>query len=68
MTKASGEDRLCIDYRTLNAKTKRNKFPMPGINEQLDRLAGNKLFTTMDLASGYYQVPVKEEKNDIFDN
>ena len=56
-----GEDiqyRLCIDYRDLNAITKTDYFPLPNIQETIDKLSGARLFSTMDLASGYFQVPV----------
>lgn len=51
----SGELRLCIDYRALNRKTVRETYPMPLIDDQLDVLSGNQYYTTLDLASGYYQ-------------
>lgn len=58
--KKNGEKRLCIDYRSLNRKTMKDKYPMPRIEDQLDRLGGNKYFTSLDLFSGYYQVPMSE--------
>lgn len=48
--------RLCIDYRGLNAVTKRDFFPLPNLQETLDQLGQATLFTTLDLASGYWQV------------
>lgn len=59
--KKTGEYRLCIDYRALNKKTIKENYPMPLIDDQLDVLAGNTFFTTLDLASGYYQVPIREQ-------
>lgn len=59
--KKTGEYRLCIDYRALNKKTIRENYPMPLIDDQLDLLAGHKFYTTLDLASGYYQIPVRED-------
>lgn len=56
--KASGEDRLCVDYRPLNAVTVRHQYPMPIVEELLAKLAGNRFFTTLDFMSGYYQVPI----------
>lgn len=56
--KPSGEDRLCIDYRELNSNTVKAPFPMPVVDELLSSLAGYNLFTTLDLMSGYYQIPV----------
>ncbi|CAG9785319.1 unnamed protein product [Diatraea saccharalis] len=59
--KKSGDKRLCVDYRALNRKTKKEHYPLPRIEDQLDQLAGNKIFTSLDLASGYYQIPIAEE-------
>lgn len=55
--KKNGEYRMCIDYRKLNAITIKDKYPMPLIEEQIDKLGGSRYFTCLDLASGY-QVPV----------
>lgn len=58
--KKDGTIRLCVDYRQLNSKTRRDTFPLPRIEESLDALSGAKWFSTLDLASGYNQVPVAE--------
>lgn len=62
--KKSGEKRLCVDYRALNRKTVKEHFPLPRIEDQLDLLAGNTMFITLDLASGYYQIPIAEESRE----
>ncbi|WVZ64364.1 hypothetical protein U9M48_013891 [Paspalum notatum var. saurae] len=54
--KKSGEWRLCVDYRRLNAHTVKNKFPMPIIEELFEELAGATWFTTLDLRSGFHQI------------
>lgn len=59
--KKSGEIRMCVDYRRLNAVTRRDSFPLPRIEESLDAVGGAKYFSSIDLASGYYQLAVAEE-------
>ena len=54
--KKNGALRMCVDYRQLNAKVKRDSYPLPRIDESLDVLGGAKYFSTMDLASAYNQV------------
>jgi len=56
--KKDGAWRFCIDYRKLNEVTYRNAYPLPRIDATLDSLSGATLFTTLDLASGYWQVEV----------
>ncbi|KAL7841777.1 hypothetical protein SRHO_G00254680 [Serrasalmus rhombeus] len=58
--KKDGSLRMCVDYRQLNSKTRKDAFPLPRIEESLDALSGAQWFTTMDLASGYNQIPVTE--------
>ena len=59
--KKSGETRFCIDYRKLNAISIKDAYPLPRIDDCLDALAGAKCFSTLDLASGYWQVGMTEE-------
>ena len=58
--KKNGEIRVCVDYRKLNSITKKDSFPMPRIDDTLDKLYGKKFFSTLDLASGYYQIELEE--------
>ncbi|KAL6473604.1 hypothetical protein MHYP_G00171650 [Metynnis hypsauchen] len=53
--------RLCVDYRQLNSQTTKHVFPLPQIEESLDALARATLFSTLDMASGYNQVPMAEK-------
>jgi hypothetical protein len=49
--------RMCIDYRKLNAATKKDHFPLPFINEMLEQLAKHSFFYVLDGYSGYHQIP-----------
>ncbi|WVZ71026.1 hypothetical protein U9M48_019653 [Paspalum notatum var. saurae] len=59
--KDQGGKRLCVDYRPLNAVTVKNKYPLPHIDILFDQLAGAKVFSKIDLRSGYYQIKIREE-------
>ncbi|WVZ80125.1 hypothetical protein U9M48_027628 [Paspalum notatum var. saurae] len=59
--KDQGGKRLCVDYRPLNAVTVKNKYPLPPIDILFDQLAGAKVFSKIDLRSGYYQIKIREE-------
>ena len=59
--KKNGSLRMCVDYRKLNAKTVKDAYPLPRIEESFDALQGASWFSTLDLASGFNQIGVTEE-------
>ena len=58
--KKDGKWRFCIDFRKINAITHKDAYPLPKIEETLDALSGAKYFSTLDMASGYWQVELEE--------
>ena len=58
--KHDGSKRLCVDYRALNKMTVKNKYPLPLIADLFDQLGKAKVFSKLDLRSGYWQVRVAE--------
>ena len=59
--KKDGTFRLCVDFRLLNEATIKDRFPLPLIDDILDRVSSAQVFSKLDLMSGYYQIRVKEE-------
>ena len=59
--KKYGTLRLCIDYRKMNKVTVKNKYPFPRIDDLFDQMRGEKVFSKIDLRSGYHRVRIKDE-------
>ncbi len=61
VTKKNGKICMCCDYRKLNQLTRKDAYPLPRTQDCLDALAGSLMFSTLDMTSRYYQVPIKAE-------
>ena len=62
--KKDGSHRFCVDYRNLNAVTKRDRYPLPRVDDLLDQMQKSQYFTTLDLSSGYWQIRVHEKSRE----
>jgi hypothetical protein len=58
--KKDGTQRMCIDYRSLNEVTIKNKYPLPWIEDLFDQMKGARMFSKIDLRSGYHQLNIRE--------
>jgi len=64
VTKKDGSLRFCVDYRRLNSITYKDSYPLPLIDNCLNALAGSSWYSTLDLRSGYYNIPIAESDRD----
>jgi hypothetical protein len=58
--KKDGTQQMCIDYRSLNEVTIKNKYPLPRIEDLFDQMKGASVFSKIDLRSGYHQLKIRE--------
>ena len=63
--KKDGSFRPCVDFRALNSITLPDRYPLPVLSEVLNSLGGKKVFSTLDLLSGFWQVPLAEESKEL---
>jgi hypothetical protein len=64
VNKKDGTRRMCIDYRKLNLVTKASTYPLPRISDLLQQFHGDQYFSSIDLASGYWQIPMDPRSQD----
>lgn len=62
--KKDGGTRFCVDYRKVNAVTRRDSYPLPLIQDIFDQLEGATLFSTLDLKTGFWQIPIEKSSQD----
>jgi hypothetical protein len=60
MEKKDGTQQMCVDYRSLNEVTIKNKYPLPRIEDLLDQMKGASIFSKIDLRLGYHQLKIRE--------
>lgn len=59
--KKGGKWRICVDYKALNKVTKKDRQPLPFIDELLDKVAGHQMYSFCDGYSGYHQIKIRDE-------
>ena len=62
--KKDGTQRFCVDYRALNSVTRGDTFPLPRIDDLLDQMGNSRFFSTLDLASGYWQIRLSQSSRE----
>ena len=58
--KKDGSQRMCVEYRSLNEVTIKNKYPFTRIEDLFDQMKGARVFSKIDLRSGYHQLKIRE--------
>jgi hypothetical protein len=57
--KKDGSQRMCVDYRSLNEATVKNKYPLPRVEDLFDQMRGARVFLKIDLRSEYHQMKIR---------
>lgn len=57
--------RFCVDYQKLNAVTKKDRYPLPLINELMERLKDARIFTKLDIQQGFHQIRMEPDLEDL---
>jgi len=63
--KADGKLRLCVDFRKVNALTKTDAYPLPRVDDSVDKIGAATFITKIDLVKGYWQVPITERARQV---
>lgn len=63
--KKNGNLRICVDFRAVNSKTRKDSFPLPNLSDAVSQFKGNQYFSSLDLLAGYHQVPLDEDSREI---
>ena len=63
--KSNGKVRICVDLTKLNESVRRENFPLPSTDQLLAQLSGAKVFSKLDCNSGFYQIPLHEESQEL---
>lgn len=63
--KKDGSRRVCIDYRDLNKKVIRDSYPMPIVEDQIDKLVDARVYSILDLRNSYFHIPVAEQSRQL---
>ena len=64
-TKSNGKVCVCFDGREISKVLQEDPYPVPLINDVLDEIGGNQIFSVLDLSQGYHQIPLDEESQDL---